>query len=582
MTTPRPRVAPVLFAATAFVLATVLVPLLALGACGSNNSASAGTHNTDPGKNPPAQPKPRPPLPAYPYVLGLKFPTQDPSPSTMNVVRAFPNLAFSRPLFLTHPGDGTNRIFVVEQGSRTSGRNANIYVFPNNDSVTTAQRSLFLSLSVSRAGNEEGLLGLAFDPDYRKNGYFYVYYSASSPRRSVVSRFSVSKTDPNKADQASEKILLTQSQPYSNHNGGMLAFGPDNMLYISFGDGGSGGDPQDHGQNLGTLLGSICRIDPHGKTGSLNYGIPHDNPFVNKSGARGEIWAWGLRNPWRFSFDRNTGQLWAGDVGQGAREEVDIITKGGNYGWRWFEGNRVYRSGAPANLGDIKPIWDYDRAAGRSITGGYVYRGSKNPSLYGAYLVADYATRNIWALTRSGGNPSTTVIGTVSSPSSFGEDRDGEVYVVSLNGAIYRFTQRTTPKDPPFPIKLSDTGLFVDTKALVPDPTLLPYTIEEPFWSDNAVKQRWIAMPQPSTSAASKITFSPNGTWQFPKGTVLVKHFELETTVGVPSTAVRLETRVLVRETLGWAGYVYRWNNQGTDAFLLPGRDTRELTIQDP
>ena len=184
----------------------------------------------------------------------------------MNVVRAFPNLGFSRPLFLTHPGDGTDRIFVVEQGSRFSG--ANIYVFANNDKVTSTQRSLFLNLSVSRAGNEEGLLGLAFDPDYKKNGYFYVYYSASNPRRSVVSRFSVSTTDPNKANAQSQKILLTQSQPYSNHNGGMLAFGPDNMLYISFGDGGSGGDPQNNGQNLGTLLATICRIDPHPKTGA--------------------------------------------------------------------------------------------------------------------------------------------------------------------------------------------------------------------------------------------------------------------------------------------------------------------------
>ncbi|NJN14497.1 MAG: PQQ-dependent sugar dehydrogenase [Planctomycetes bacterium] len=260
-------------------------------------------------------------------VAGLTFPTGLPTPGTMQRVRAFPNLGFDRPLFLTAPPDGTDRLFVLEQIGR-------IRVFPNVDSIGAAGTFLDISARVN-SGGEEGLLGLAFHPDYATNGFFYVYYSASNPRRSVISRFSVT-ADPDVADSTSEVILLTFTQPFSNHNGGCLGFGPDGKLYIASGDGGSGDDPGNHGQSLTDLLGKILRLNPDGS-------IPADNPFVGAGGgARGEIWAHGLRNPWRFSFDRNSGDLWAGDVGQNAVEEIDIIERGGNYGWRIYEGNNSY------------------------------------------------------------------------------------------------------------------------------------------------------------------------------------------------------------------------------------------------
>mgnify|MGYP001262301701 CR=1 FL=1 len=244
---------------------------------------------------------------------------------------AFPNLTFARPVDLQHAGDGSDRIFIVEQAGV-------IRVFANTSSVATADTFLNIQNRVNDSGNEEGLLGLAFHPNFATNGYFYVNYTASNPRRTVVARYRVS-ANPNRADANSEFVLLTVNQPYENHNGGQLAFGPDGYLYIGMGDGGSGGDPQNNGQDRRGLLGDMLRIDVDNPAGGLNYGIPPDNPFVgNTSGYREEIYAYGFRNPWRFSFDFVTGWLWVGDVGQGSREEVDIVEKGLNYGWRIMEG----------------------------------------------------------------------------------------------------------------------------------------------------------------------------------------------------------------------------------------------------
>ena len=244
---------------------------------------------------------------------------------------AFDNLSFDRPVDIQHAGDGTNRVFVVEQHL---GR---IQVFENDKSVGSSQT--FLELAEVNTGFEEGLLGLAFHPDYETNGHFFVYYSTSGPRRSVVSRFTVDASNPNVADPASELVILEIAQPFSNHNGGQLAFGPfDGHLYIGLGDGGDGGDPQDHGENRQTLLGSMLRINVDNATEATPYEIPADNPYVgNTNEFREEIFAYGLRNPWRFSIDPETGDIWAGDVGQGTWEEVDLIVNGGNYGWDIME-----------------------------------------------------------------------------------------------------------------------------------------------------------------------------------------------------------------------------------------------------
>lgn len=357
---------------------------------------------------------------------------------SLKLTPVFEKIRFDQPIFLTGVPGTKDRIAVVEQSGK-------IKIFDNSPHVSRA--TVFLDLSEKIVtGYEEGLLGLAFDPHFVKNGYFYVYYSTRSPRRSVISRFSVKKHF-NSADPSTEKVILEVKQPYSNHNAGMLAFGPDDYLYIALGDGGAGGDPRNHGQNRTTLLGSILRIDPHGGS---PYRIPTDNPFVGlgieeagRVGAgspiRTEIWAYGLRNPWRFSFDRVEGTLWAGDVGQNEIEEIDIIESGKNYGWRIFEGTERYDSRrVNPRLKFVEPVVEYTHEQGYSVIGGYVYRGKANEALQGFYFYGDFAGK-IWALAFDGHEPiSNTAVLFFPQISSFGEDQKGEIYVVSLRGKIAR------------------------------------------------------------------------------------------------------------------------------------------------
>ena len=277
-------------------------------------------------------------------------------------------------------------------------------VFSNEQNAASASTFLDIRGQVNDRGNEEGLLGLAFDPDYTSNGYFYVYYSASSPRRSIISRFSVSPDDFNIADHNSERVILEVPQPFANHNGGQIVFGSDGYLYVGLGDGGSRGDPGLNGQDPSTLLGTILRIDVSSIDRDGEYTIPSDNPFVGRGGGvRGEIWAYGLRNPWRFTFDRELGDLWAADVGQNRFEEVDIIKPGRNYGWNVMEGFHCFQPSNGCNQEGLElPVFEYGRDDGCSVTGGYVYRGSRLPSLYGAYVYGDFCTGKIWALRYDG------------------------------------------------------------------------------------------------------------------------------------------------------------------------------------
>lgn len=352
----------------------------------------------------------------------------------LSLVRAFPKLTFKRPVWISTADDGTNRLFVLEQAGR-------IMVFENDPEVTEATVFLDLSKGVRRNNNEEGLLAITFDPKFKDNGQFYVYYSASNPVRSVISRFTLASPSANAADPASEEVIMEIPQPYGNHNGATMLFGNDGFLYISVGDGGWANDPHDHGQNLGTLLATILRIDVHNTQGDLKYAIPADNPFVDREGARGEIWAYGLRNVWRMSFDRKTGDLWAGDVGQNAWEEISLITKGGNYGWALMEGTHQFKKGAPVNDDPlIEPVIEYPhRNNDISVTGGYVYRGSKIAALEGVYVYADYVSGRIWGLRYEGGK--VTINGELVAASgrrphitSFGEDQAGELLVVAFDG----------------------------------------------------------------------------------------------------------------------------------------------------
>lgn len=357
-------------------------------------------------------------------------------PAQVNVEVAFPNLTFSSPVDLQNAGDGSNRIFIVEQQGL-------IKVFDNEHSV--AQSITFLDITDRvTSGGEMGLLGLAFHPNYESNGYFYVNYTAANPRRTHISRFSVNSSNPNLADPNSELILITINQPYSNHNGGQVTFGPDGYLYIAVGDGGSSGDPQNNAQNKTTLLGKILRIDVDNSQASLNYAIPPDNPFAgNVQGYREEIYAYGMRNPWRFSFDFETNKLWAGDVGQGQWEEIDIILNGGNYGWRCYEGNHEYNISSCSASDYIFPVHEYghNSQGGYSITGGFVYRGVTVPFLSGKYAYADYVSKRIWALTYDSinGSQNQYLITAPANISSFGVDADDELYFVSFDGKIYKF-----------------------------------------------------------------------------------------------------------------------------------------------
>lgn len=356
------------------------------------------------------------------------------------VVDAFPHLSFRQPIFLTSPPDGTDRVFVAQQ-------NGLIRVFPNDSSVAIADTFLNLSSSLSSSSNEEGLLGLAFDPAFALNGFFYVNYTAPSPLRTVVKRFTVPTATPNRADANSGFQLIEILQPFSNHNGGMIAFGPDGYLYIGMGDGGSGGDPLNNAQDRTQLLGKILRIDVRDTTPAAHYKIPPGNPYAgNSSGFREEIWAYGLRNPWRFSFDPASGQLWAGDVGQNLWEEVDLIEPGKNFGWRIMEGSHCYNPPSGCDTtGLTLPLKDYSHSLGSSITGGYVYRGSARPDLAGAYVYGDFGSGRIWMLRYSNGAvlKDSLLLQMPNAISSFGVDQRQELYIVtystSTNTRIYRF-----------------------------------------------------------------------------------------------------------------------------------------------
>jgi glucose/arabinose dehydrogenase len=339
----------------------------------------------------------------------------------------------TRPVHVTHAGDRSGRLFVVEQIGR-------IFILKNGVLLPTP----FLDMRnlVSCCG-ERGLLSVAFHPKYAQNGRFFVNYTKAAPGlKSVIAEYRVSSNNPDMADPT-ERVILEVDQPFSNHNGGLNKFGPDGFLYIGFGDGGAAGDPLEAGQDLGTLLGKILRIDIDGRP---PYAVPPDNPFVDKAGARPEIWAFGLRNPWRFSFDRCDGRLFLGDVGQNRWEEVDLVEKGKNYGWNIMEGSHCFNPPEGCNRAGLElPIAEYDHSEGCSITGGYVYRGQRFPDLLGRYFFGDYCGGALWSLAPdpAGRWVMQRLARTGFSISSFGEDEEGELYLVDYSGgAIHRLLSK--------------------------------------------------------------------------------------------------------------------------------------------
>ena len=479
-----------------------------------------------------------------------------PSNDLVALERVLPDIAIEGGVdLLQAPGDPTRWYLVTQAGV--------IHRFPVDGS---AGPEVVLDLSdLVVVGGESGLLGMAFHPDFASNGEVFLSYNAPGGEvfQSIVSR--VHSPDGGATiDRASEEVVLALDQPYSNHNGGHLSFGPDGFLYFGLGDGGSAGDPQGNAQNLDSLLGKMLRLDIDGGD---PYAIPADNPFA-ASGGRPEIYAWGLRNPWRFGFDRATGDLWAGDVGQNVWEEVDRIERGKNYGWNIKEGPDCFGQDSCADAELVDPRAFYRNINSASVIAGLVYRGTAIPAIAGMLVYTDFYSSTLSGVGVTG-DPvmlgDTGIRGLV----TFAEAADGELYALDYQGGIYKLVAARPRTGPGLPAQLSETGCMNPAEPGTLPGSAIPYEVNHPFWSDGADKQRWMMLP-----GTRKLLVTPAGDFDFPGGTVLVKHFRRGETP--------VETRLFVRHDDGaWAGYSYAWDDTGTDATLLTTGETRTIANQD-
>ncbi|WP_239989545.1 PQQ-dependent sugar dehydrogenase [Corallococcus macrosporus] len=471
------------------------------------------------------------------------------------VARAYPELSFTQPVFaLQAPGD-SRRIYVVERGGR-------VRVFDKDAVPPTSSVFVDLSGKVNVEHDETGLLGMAFHPAFATNGQVFISYVGNNAMGGLASFIVRYRSADGGAtvDPASAEVVLEQEQPFSFHNGGHLAFGPDGFLYFALGDGGGRVDPERRAQNPELLFGKMLRLDVDG---ARPYAIPPTNPYAI-AGGRKEIYATGFRNPWRWSFDRSTGAIWLGDVGEKLLEEINRVELGGNYGWSILEGTECARGGTCATTGLTPPVAVYGRDEGVSVTGGYVYRGAAVPALVGKYIFGDFGTGRIWTLPADaapgGGAKPSLLTATPLSISSFAELNDGELLVVDFAGGGLHRLQASAPPAPgggAFPTLLSATGCADPTNPNLPSAGLIPYDVNAPLWSDGAQKERFIGVPD---GASMKV--GPEGVLEAPPGTVAVKTFLLG--------GRRVETRLFMRHPDGvWAGYTYEWNDAGTDAVLL-------------
>ncbi|MBL9115352.1 MAG: PQQ-dependent sugar dehydrogenase [Verrucomicrobiaceae bacterium] len=531
----------------------------------------------------------------------LNVPSTPPT-STYTTVPAFGALGFSQPINLASvPGD-TQRLFVVE-------RPGTIRVIPNV-AAPAPTSALFLNLAALCTSRGEtlattvdrGLMSMAFHPQHAANRRFFVWYSVLSGGTNYfrISRFETQLGNPNAADTASELVLIQQADPNGYHLGTDMHFGADDYLYISLGDGGGQFDSRRYGQRIDLDFHcALLRIDVDKLPGNpepnvhpsvprdagiARYSVPAGNPFViagatvtfngvdlPATSVRTEFFSVGLRNPFRFSIDAPTGEIWVGDVGQLQREEINLAVNGGNFGWSWREGTLPGPNAAEALPGftSIDPLYEYvvgdGEFSGNSVTGGVVYRGTNLPDLTGAYIFGDYVDGHIWSLRRNGGQVNVQRLTGDNGQVAFHSDpSNGDVLMADINeGRIRRLV--TGQGSLNYPLTLSETRLFADLTDLSPAPGLLPYTPNLSFWSDHAIKRRWFIIPD-----AQDMTWSAEGAWTYPDGMIWVKHFDLETTRGNPATRQRIETRVLVKNSTGAYGVSYRWNPSQTDATLVP------------
>ncbi len=527
---------------------------------------------------------------------------------------ALGTLTFTNPVAIVSAPGETNRLFIVEKKGR-------VVVITN---LALPTRSIFMDISSrvtsmadTMVGGEEGLLGCAFHPGYATNGYFYLFYTsitntvAGNGRHDILSRFRVSGANPNQGDSNSEVRFIVQFDDADNHNAGDLHFGWDGYLYVALGDEGGAYDNYGNSQHIDhDFFSAIMRLDVDRKPGSLapnshvalpaltNYSIPPDNPYVgatqfngltlNPNNVRTEFWAVGMRNPWRFCFDSVTGALYVGHVGQSTWEWINIISKGANTGWNFYEGTKQWTNSAlPAGFVWTPPLFQYGHGTNNRncIIGGIVSRGYRLSQLYGAYLYADYGSDEMWALRNSGTNVTqNTLMMTAggANPSSYGVDpANGDPVFAALRGGnnstIERITYDQTTNGTPLPATLSAVGAFSNLVTLAPQAGVVPYTLNVPGWFDNALVTRWFSVPNTNLT----IGFDRAANWSFPTGTVWVQHFELELTNGSAASRKRLETRILTKNSDGAYGVTYRWGTSTSNATLVAEEGMNEQFVLD-
>ncbi|SIO61576.1 conserved hypothetical protein, HNE_0200 family [Singulisphaera sp. GP187] len=480
-------------------------------------------------------------------------------PLPYTVEKTFTKLTWKTPIYLAEE-PGTDQLWVIQEGIAAEQGSRIVRI---KDDPDTADSELVLDLP------KYLVYSVCFHPDYASNGYVYLFRNgprAAPERMNQILRYTVERQPLHKIVPKSETLILEWQS--SGHDGGDMTFGPDQMLYLTTGDGSSDSDTYVSGQTLNDLLGSVLRIDVNKRDGNQHYAIPPDNPFVKTPGARPEIWAYGLRNPWRMGCDAKTGQIWVGTNGQDQWETAHLIGRGENYGWSVYEGSHPFyleRKRGPTP--HVPPTIEHSHAEFRSLTGGVVYYGDKLPDLNGAYIYGDYSSGRIWGMKHDGQRVlwHRELADTPLQIASFRVDHHGELLIVDHGGGIDRLVPVPESETrAPFPTLLSQTGLLTSTSEHKLDPAIIPYSVNAPGWTDGARAEHFIAVP-----GDLKVGFDPGRGWDFPDNTALVQLLTLEREPGNEASRFRVETRVMLRQQGEWTGYSYRWNDAQTDATLV-------------